>query len=99
MNTPPPWVGGQIGYGETNSTRGRSGCRSSGEKRSWKIAGRERRKTSVSETALSERARQREPVAPKICAAARRKPRAFVRPGAFPDQPLTIEPANAKTKL
>src|SRR5215204_5689321 len=98
MNTPPPCVGGQIGYGDTNNTESWSGSGGSASNRSRKYPPRGRRNASVSLTAERERATQRARIAAGNCAAARNNPAKFARSGDSPITVLTIASAHDAMK-
>src|SRR5580704_3272024 len=90
MKTPPPCTGGQIGYGETNSTFKRSGFVGKFEKISRKWPPKGLRKASVSLTAASLFAPIREPIACGSCSVARTMPGKLARSGESPNHQLSI---------
>src|SRR5229473_2917185 len=98
MKTPPPWTGGQMGYGETKRTFSRSGSAGNAMKRSRKYPPNGLRNASVSEIVASARARKREASAPGNWQNARHNPVRLGRSGESPKIRLKIAPANVKTK-
>ena len=98
MNTPPPCTGGRMGYGETNSTRGRSGAGSMAAKRSRKYPPSGRLKASLSVMAARPSARRRDRMAWGSCRKARHSAARFGRSGISPNTTARTAPAQAKKK-
>src|ERR1700728_4028894 len=98
MKTPPPWVGGQIGYGETNSTRSGSACGGSGTNTSRKQPPRGLRNASVSEIVANLRALIRDATARGSWSVALAMPEKFARSGESPNSQLSIAFAQVNQK-
>src|SRR5215472_258580 len=98
MKTPPPWIGGQIGYGETNNTLSWLGSCATSPKRSRKYPPSGLRNASVSEMTASERALWRDRIAPGSWKNARNNPPRLARSGESPKKALKVAPLKMKKK-
>src|SRR6516225_7748347 len=98
MKTPPPWIGGQIGYGETKSTLSFLGCAGRTSKVSRKCPPCVRRNASRSEMCESDRARRRARMAKGRLKVARAMPAKLERSGDSMKSQASIAVAHVKKK-